>query len=132
MDRELILSGGAVNSPRLLLLSGIGPADELQPLGVPIVHDLPGVGKNLQDHMDVYLTAETTPVSYNSSDRPDKAALAGLQYITDQDRDRSPPRSARPECSYAARRTCHTGHPDARPAGVRDRSRPDAGRRATA
>ena len=82
VDRELILSGGAVNSPRLLLLSGIGPADELQPLGVPIVHDLPGVGKNLQDHMDVYLTAETTPVSYNSSDRPDKAALAGLQYIT--------------------------------------------------
>ena len=47
-----------------------------------MVHDLPGVGKNLQDHMDVYLTAETTPVSYNSSDRPDKAALAGLQYIT--------------------------------------------------
>ena len=82
VDRELILSGGAVNSPRLLLLSGIGPADELQPLGVPVVHDLPGVGKNLQDHMDVYLTAETTPVSYNSSDRPDKAALAGLQYIT--------------------------------------------------
>ena len=51
-------------------------------VGVPVVHDLPGVGKNFQDHMDVYLTAETTPVSYNSSDRPDKAALAGLQYIT--------------------------------------------------
>ena len=76
------MSGGAVNSPRLLLLSGIGPADELSKVGVPVVHDLPGVGKNFQDHMDVYLTAETTPVSYNSSDRPDKAALAGLQYIT--------------------------------------------------
>ena len=47
-----------------------------------VVYDLPGVGKNLQDHMDVYLTAETTPVSYNSSDRPHKALLAGLQYIT--------------------------------------------------
>jgi len=81
-ERELILSGGAVNSPRLLLLSGIGPADELRPLGIEVVHDLPGVGKNLQDHMDVYLTAETVPVSYNQSDRPDKALLAGLQYLT--------------------------------------------------
>jgi choline dehydrogenase-like flavoprotein len=81
-DREVILSGGAVNSPRLLLLSGIGPADELRALGIDVVHDLPGVGKNLQDHMDVYLTAETTPVSYNESDRPIKALLAGLQYVT--------------------------------------------------
>lgn len=81
-DRELVLSGGAVNSPRLMLLSGIGPAQELHALGIPVVHDLPGVGKNLQDHMDVYLTAETTPVSYNESDRPDKALLAGLQYLT--------------------------------------------------
>ena len=81
-DREVILSGGAVNSPRLLLLSGIGPADELTPLGIEVVHDLPGVGKNFQDHMDVYLTAETTPVSYNESDRPAKALLAGLQYLT--------------------------------------------------
>jgi choline dehydrogenase-like flavoprotein len=81
VDRELILSGGAVNTPRLMLLSGIGPAGELRPLGIPVVHDLPGVGKNFQDHMDVYLTAATVPVSYNESDRPDKALLAGLQYI---------------------------------------------------
>jgi choline dehydrogenase len=80
-NREVVLSGGSVNSPRLLLLSGIGPADELRALGVDVVHDLPGVGKNFQDHMDVYLTAETTPVSYNSSDRPDKAAAALLQYL---------------------------------------------------
>ena len=76
------MSSGAVNSPRLLLLSGIGPGAELRSIGVPVVHDLPGVGKNFQDHMDVYLTAATTPVSYNSSDRPDKAVLAGVQYIT--------------------------------------------------
>ena len=79
-DRELVLSGGAVNSPRLLLLSGIGPADELRALGVDVVHNLPGVGKNFQDHMDVYLTAETIPVSYNESDRPLKALAAGIQY----------------------------------------------------
>jgi choline dehydrogenase len=80
-DREVILSSGAVNSPRLLLLSGIGPADELRALGIDVAHDLPGVGKNFQDHMDVYLTAETVPVSYNESDRPDKALAAGLQYV---------------------------------------------------
>jgi choline dehydrogenase len=50
-EREIILSGGAVNSPQLLLLSGIGPADELKRVGVPVVFDLPGVGKNLQDHL---------------------------------------------------------------------------------
>jgi len=80
-DREVVLSGGAVNSPRLLLLSGVGPADELRALGIDVAHDLPGVGKNFQDHMDVYLTAETIPVSYNESDRPLKAAAAGLQYL---------------------------------------------------
>lgn len=80
-DREVVLSAGAVNSPRLLLLSGIGPADELGSLGIDVVHDLPGVGKNFQDHMDVYLTAETTPVSYNRSDRPVPAVLAMIQYL---------------------------------------------------
>lgn len=49
-EREVILSGGAVNSPQLLLLSGIGSADELSRLGIRAVHNLPGVGKNLQDH----------------------------------------------------------------------------------
>jgi choline dehydrogenase-like flavoprotein len=50
--REVILSGGAFASPQLLLLSGIGPARELRHLGIDVVHDLPGVGKNLQDHID--------------------------------------------------------------------------------
>lgn len=78
---EVVLSGGAINSPKLLLLSGIGPADELRALGVDVVHDLPGVGKNLQDHMDVYLTAETAPVSYNGEDRWHRAVLHGAQYL---------------------------------------------------
>ena len=51
--REVILCGGAVNSPQLLLLSGIGPADDLRRLGIGVAHDLPGVGKNLQDHLNV-------------------------------------------------------------------------------
>jgi choline dehydrogenase len=48
--REVILSGGAVNSPHLLQISGVGPAEHLQSIGVPVVHDLAGVGRNLQDH----------------------------------------------------------------------------------
>ncbi|TXH04552.1 MAG: choline dehydrogenase [Nevskiaceae bacterium] len=54
--REVILSGGAINSPQLLLLSGVGPAEEIRPHGIELVHELPGVGKNLQDHLDVVVS----------------------------------------------------------------------------
>ncbi|ANM14439.1 MULTISPECIES: GMC family oxidoreductase [unclassified Rhizobium] len=54
-DREVIVSSGAIGSPRLLMLSGIGPAKELRSAGVDVVHDLPGVGQNLQDHTDCFL-----------------------------------------------------------------------------
>lgn len=50
-----ILAGGAINSPQLLQLSGVGNADELSRLGIDVVHDLPGVGENLQDHLEVYI-----------------------------------------------------------------------------
>jgi choline dehydrogenase len=52
---EVILCGGAINSPQLLQLSGIGPAGLLRPLGVDVVADLPGAGENLQDHLEVYV-----------------------------------------------------------------------------
>ncbi len=55
---EVILCGGAINSPQLLMLSGIGPADELRAAGVEPLHDLPGVGKNLQDHLSCWLRCE--------------------------------------------------------------------------
>ncbi len=50
-DREVILAGGAINSPQLLMLSGVGPAGHLAEYGLPVVRDLPGVGQNLQDHL---------------------------------------------------------------------------------
>jgi choline dehydrogenase len=53
--KEIILSGGAINSPQLLQLSGIGNEKDLAPLGVQMVHHLPGVGANLQDHLEVYV-----------------------------------------------------------------------------
>jgi choline dehydrogenase len=61
---EVILCGGAINSPQLLLLSGVGPQQDLANLGIPVVADLPGVGSNLQDHLEVYIQyASKQPVS---------------------------------------------------------------------
>jgi len=61
---EVILAGGAINSPQLLMLSGIGPADHLRELGIDVAADLAGVGANLQDHLEVYIQhAATQPVS---------------------------------------------------------------------
>jgi len=59
--REIILAAGAIGSPQLLLHSGIGPGDELKAVGVDAKHELPGVGKNLQDHLMVFLQYETVP-----------------------------------------------------------------------
>jgi choline dehydrogenase len=61
---EVILCGGAFNSPQLLQLSGVGNAEELRAVGVDVIHELPGVGENLQDHLEVYIQhACTQPVS---------------------------------------------------------------------
>jgi choline dehydrogenase len=61
---EVILCGGSINTPQLLQLSGVGPAALLERVGVPVVHDLPGVGQNLQDHLEVYVQyASKQPVS---------------------------------------------------------------------
>ncbi|TZF91774.1 GMC family oxidoreductase [Cognatilysobacter lacus] len=64
--REVLLSGGTINSPQLLMLSGIGPAADLRGHGIDVVHDAPGVGGNLQDHLDVCtLHASTQPITYD-------------------------------------------------------------------
>lgn len=54
--KEVIMAGGAINTPQVLLLSGIGPKDELNRLNIPVVHELPGVGKNLQNHVSFFLS----------------------------------------------------------------------------
>ncbi|GAA3522376.1 GMC family oxidoreductase N-terminal domain-containing protein [Aeromicrobium panaciterrae] len=80
-EGEVILAAGALNSPRLLLLSGIGPADELANAGVEVVHDLPGVGKNLRDQLEVYITREARqPVTYSGEDRWDRAVRHAIEY----------------------------------------------------
>jgi choline dehydrogenase-like flavoprotein len=81
-DREVIVSSGAIGSPKLLLQSGIGPADHLRAAGVTVVHDLPGVGSNLQDHLDLFVIAECTgDHTYDKYNKPHHAAWAGLQYL---------------------------------------------------
>jgi choline dehydrogenase-like flavoprotein len=80
--REVVVSAGAIGSPRLLLLSGIGPADYLRSVGVPVVHDLPGVGANLQDHLDLYVICECTgDHTYDNYAKWHRAIPAGLQYL---------------------------------------------------
>jgi choline dehydrogenase len=75
---EVILCGGAINSPQLLQLSGVGPADHLRPLGIPVVADLPGVGANLQDHLACFVTYHCTlPVSLANAATAE--ALAAFQ-----------------------------------------------------
>jgi choline dehydrogenase len=76
---EVILCGGAINSPQLLMLSGIGPADHLREHGIAVAHDLRGVGSNLQDHLDVCtLQRSTQPITY---DKLNDAAVA-WEYLT--------------------------------------------------
>jgi len=81
-DREVILSGGAINSPQLMMVSGIGPADHLRSVGIEPILDLPGVGRNLQDHPTVILqVACTKPVSIDWIEKPHRKLMAGAQWI---------------------------------------------------
>ena len=80
-DREVIVSCGAIGSPTLLLRSGIGPADHLKRIDVPVVHDLPGVGSNLQDHLNLFTICECTgDHTYDAYAKLHRAAWAGLRY----------------------------------------------------
>jgi choline dehydrogenase len=80
--REIILAAGSLNSPKLLMLSGIGPADQLQALGIAVAHDLPGVGQNLQDHFYVHTTWDTVPGgSWNQELRGWRVIMHGLQWL---------------------------------------------------
>lgn len=81
-DREVIVSSGAIGSPKLMMLSGIGPAAHLAKHGIPVVQDLPGVGQNLQDHFGVDIVAQVSGNdSFNKYARLQWMIWAGLQYV---------------------------------------------------
>ena len=80
---EVILCAGAIETPRLLQLSGVGPGAHLQSLGINVVSDLPGVGENYQDHLESTVQGEThDPISLMGQDKGLKAALHLLKYMT--------------------------------------------------
>ena len=84
--REVIVSSGPINSPHLLKRSGIGPAAELQHFGITPLHDLPGVGENLQDHLEFYLQMECTqPITLYSAMNPLAKALIGARWLAFRD-----------------------------------------------
>ena len=80
--REVILSGGPINSPQLLMLSGIGPAGHLREFGIEVALDAPGVGANLQDHLELYIQqACTRPVTLHAATGLLQRALIGIRWI---------------------------------------------------
>jgi len=81
-DREVLLAAGAIGSPQLLMLSGIGPADHLHSVGIKPVHDAAGVGENLQDHLDCPICVEASePTTLTPYLGLLKGGLAGAQYM---------------------------------------------------
>jgi choline dehydrogenase len=84
--REVLLCAGPVNSPQLLKLSGVGPRAELAQYGINVVHELPGVGENLQDHLEFYFqVACREPITLYSQMNPWSKALIGLRWLTRHD-----------------------------------------------
>ena len=84
--RAVVVAAGPINSPQLLMLSGIGPGEEMQAHGLPIVHDLPGIGRNLQDHLEFYFqVACTQPITLYSVTSPLAKALVGARWLLRRD-----------------------------------------------
>ncbi|MER9880434.1 MULTISPECIES: choline dehydrogenase [unclassified Mesorhizobium] len=80
--REVIVAASSINSPKILMLSGIGPGQHLRENGIPVIADRPGVGRNLQDHMELYIQQESTkPITLNSVLNPFSKALIGAQWL---------------------------------------------------
>jgi choline dehydrogenase len=79
VDGEVVLSGGAINSPQLLMLSGIGPATHLREVGVDVVHDLPGVGRGLQDHPALPVVSTARGSSLRDAETPKQLAAYYLR-----------------------------------------------------
>ncbi|MCZ6881492.1 MAG: choline dehydrogenase [Gammaproteobacteria bacterium] len=81
-NAEVILSAGAYGSPQLLMISGIGPANHLNQTGIKVLHDLPGVGENLQDHLEVHIQQRCKlPISLNRYLRPDRMLRVGVEWF---------------------------------------------------
>jgi len=84
-EQDVILSGGAINSPQLLMLSGVGNADELKENGICPVANLPGVGQNLQDHLELYVVHKCKkPITLYGAQKPVKMVQVGVEWMMKQ------------------------------------------------
>lgn len=80
-DKEVLLTSGSIGTAKLMLLSGIGPTDELKSLGIDMQHHMEGVGKNYQDHLNTYVVCDLLkPISYDGQDKFPRNIKHGLQY----------------------------------------------------
>jgi choline dehydrogenase len=79
--QEIVLSAGAIASPQIMLLSGIGPADQIRRHGIDFIHDLPGVGRNLQDHVGAYLNYLVDQPTYNSEQAIGRQVWHALNWL---------------------------------------------------
>ncbi|MBO9601973.1 MAG: choline dehydrogenase [Novosphingobium sp.] len=108
--REVILSGGAYNSPHLLMLSGVGPAEHLKSKGIAVVHDSPGVGRNLQEHPCAMLEFNAKePVTFLNQLRWDKIALNSLRWALT---GKGPMATQVNSCNVIIRTAEHLDRPD--------------------
>jgi choline dehydrogenase len=129
---EVILCGGAINSPQLLQLSGIGSPRGLGPLGIRTLHDLPGVGQNLQDHLELYVQYECTrPITLHLVEKPINRVRIGLEWFLFKSGLAT---SAHLEAGGFIRRDATVPHPDLQyhflPSLVNDHGRKPIGRHA--
>jgi choline dehydrogenase len=107
---EVIVCGGAINSPQLLQLSGVGSAARLARLGLAVVHDLPGVGENLQDHLEVYIQhAAKLPVSVAPALKWRNRPAVGLRWLLRRD---GPGATNHFEAGGFVRGNAHTSYPN--------------------
>lgn len=127
--KEVIVSSGAINSPQLLMLSGIGPAADLKKLGIEVKADRPGVGQNLQDHLELYVQHECKePITlYKYTTQPGKT-IAGVKWFLNHDWGAC--RTAHLEAGGFIRSEAGVRHPDIQfhflPSQVLDHGRKDA------
>ena len=127
VNKEVILSGGSINSPQLLMLSGVGNADDLKKLDIPVVQNLPGVGENLQDHLELYVQQKCTkPITLYSAQWkfPHNMIKIGLQWFLTKKGDGA---TAHLETGGFIRSRAGVEHPDLQihflPSVVRDHGR---------
>jgi choline dehydrogenase len=110
-EREVILSAGAIHSPQLLMLAGIGPADHLREHAIAVRQDAPEVGANLQDHMFLFLQYECTqPICLNPYARGPRMAMAGLEWFLTR---KGPAATNHLESGAFFRSRADVAHPDA-------------------